>query len=54
VTAAQFTWGSADILVRASVQVSALGPAFGTQFFRIADVRKVYRIVHEAMQRQKK
>jgi len=27
---------------------------FGTQFFRIADVKQVYTIVHEAMQRQKK
>jgi len=27
---------------------------FGTQFFRIADVKQVYAIVHEAMQRQKK
>jgi hypothetical protein len=26
----------------------------GTQFFRIADVKQVYTIVHEAMQRQKK
>ena len=28
--------------------------AYGTQFFRIADVKQVYTIVHEAMQRQKK
>ena len=28
--------------------------AVGNQFFRIADVKKVYTIVREAMQRQKK
>jgi hypothetical protein len=38
----------------------ARGPGFstqqgvGTQFFRIADVKQVYTIVREAMQRQKK
>ena len=34
---------------RASIQ-----QGLGTQFFRIADVKQVYTIVHEAMQRQKK
>jgi hypothetical protein len=29
-------------------------PAIGTQFFRIADAKKVYTILHETMQRQKK
>jgi hypothetical protein len=29
-------------------------PGVGTQFFRIADAKQVYTILHEAMQRQKK
>jgi hypothetical protein len=37
-------------------RASGLGfqQGLGTQFFRIADVKTVYTIVHEAMQRQKK
>jgi hypothetical protein len=45
---------------RSSHWYSAHGPGFstqqgvGTQFFRIADVKQVYTIVHDTMQRQKK
>jgi hypothetical protein len=34
--------------------LSPHGRPSGTQFFRIADVKNVYKIVHEAMLRQKK
>ena len=33
---------------------SSFQQGLGTQFFRIADVKQVYTIVHEAMERQKK